>query len=187
MATSTNSGVNWKALAIGTGGVLATAGLIWVVVSGVETGRGERPDAPAGVETFTAINAQHIDGAIDYGTTDPPPGGNHNTQWHACGFYGNEIRTENAVHSMEHGVVWITYRAGLSDDETSILESLGRRSETIVSLFPGQSAPVIATAWGNQLKLQSATDDRLDQFHGAFRDAPSAPEPLASCANGIVT
>ena len=91
------------------------------------------------------------------------------------------------MHATEHGGVWITYQAGLPDEEMSILESLGRKSETIVSLFPGQSAPVIATAWANQLKLDSATDERLDQFHSAFRDAPSAPEPLASCANGIAT
>ena len=187
MAASSNSGVNLKALAIGIGLVLGTAGLIWLVVSGVETGPRERPDPPAGVETFTGINARHIDGPIDYVTTDPPPGGNHNPQWHACGFYDTEIRTENAVHSTEHGVVWITYRTDLSDEEMSILEGFGRQSETIVSLFPNQSAPVIATAWANQLKLQSATDDRLEQFHDAFRDAPSAPEPLATCAGGIVT
>lgn len=165
----------------------ATVGLIALVVTGVETGSGERPDPPDGVETFSNVSREHITGPIDYGTTDPPPGGSHDPQWHACGFYDTPVRTENAVHSTEHGVVWITYQPGLSEDEIGILESFGRRSETIVSPFPGQSTPVIATAWGNQLKLQSATDDRLEQFHDAFRDGPDAPEPLATCAGGVVT
>lgn len=187
MATSSDSGFNFKALAIGIGGVAITVGLIALVLNGVESGREERPEPPSGVDTFSDVTAQHIDGNIDYGTVDPPAGGNHNPEWHACGFYDHEIRTENAVHATEHGVVWITYRAGLSDEEMSILESLGGRSETLVSLLVGQSAPVIATAWANQLKLDSATDDRLEQFHDAFRDAPSAPEPLASCNGGVVT
>ena len=165
----------------------ATVGLIALVLNGVESGRRERPEPPAGVETFGNPGNQHIDGAIDYGTTDPPAGGDHDPQWHACGFYDHQIRTENAVHAMEHGVVWITYRPGLSEDEMSILDRLGGRSETIVSEFPGQSSPVIATAWANQLRLETATDDRLEQFHDAFRDGPTAPEPGASCAGGIST
>ena len=187
MTTGSNSGFNFKALAIGIGGIAVTVGLVALVVTDVESGRSERPEPPAGVEIFPGVTNQHVDGNIAYGTLDPPPGGNHNVEWHACGFYDHEIRNENAVHAMEHGVVWITYQAGLSEDDMSILERLGGRSETIVSLLAGQSARVIATAWANQLKLESASDDRLEQFHDAFRDALSAPEPLATCNGGVVT
>ncbi len=40
----------------------------------------------------------------------PPVGGEHNPTWQTCGIYDQPINNENAVHSMEHGAVWITYR-----------------------------------------------------------------------------
>lgn len=46
---------------------------------------------------------------------------------------------------------------------------------------PGLDSPVVASAWGRQLRLDSADDDRLDQFISAFRDGQQSPEPHAAC------
>jgi len=45
---------------------------------------------------------------------NPPAGGAHNDVWLNCGVYGRPVRNENAVHALEHGAVWITYRGSLA-------------------------------------------------------------------------
>jgi hypothetical protein len=30
--------------------------------------------------------------------------------WQNCGFHSDPVRNETAVHSMEHGAVWVSYR-----------------------------------------------------------------------------
>ena len=37
------------------------------------------------------------------------------------------------------------------------------------------------TAWGVQLSLDSADDERIDQFLASFRQGPQTPEPGATC------
>ena len=45
-------------------------------------------------------------------TETPPAGGPHDPVWDDCGVYTQPLRNENAVHALEHGTVWITYRPG---------------------------------------------------------------------------
>jgi hypothetical protein len=56
-----------------------------------------------------------------------------------------------------------------------------------VSPYPGLPAPVVATAWGRQLRLPSANDPRLAEFLAAFRDGSQAPESGGFCEGGIGT
>ena len=87
---------------------------------------------------------------------------------------------------MRDGVVWVTYEPGVSDEDLGILRGLGGRSEIIVSLLADQDSAIIGSAWGARIRLDSADDPRLEQFVDAFRNAPSAPEPFASCIGGLV-
>ena len=178
--TSKRNPPDWKQLGIWGGGLLVIAGLIAVVISGGSSSSTERPDPPAGTEVIPAGSAQHVTGGVDYPAV-PPAGGAHDPTPLACGFYDSEVPDENVVHSLEHGVVWVTYRPDISDAELDTLRGIGRQRETIVSPLPEQSSPVIATAWERQIQLSGANDPRLDQFIRAFRDAPSSPEPGASC------
>lgn len=56
----------------------------------------------------------------------------------------------------------------------------------MLSPHPGQQAPVMATAWGRQLKLQAAGDDRLQAFLDTYTQGPQTPERGATCAGGGV-
>ncbi|HZW41021.1 MAG TPA: DUF3105 domain-containing protein, partial [Agromyces sp.] len=58
-----------------------------------------------GVETFDNASA-HVEGTVDYPQT-PPTGGEHNQVWLNCGVYEQPVPNENAVHSMEHGALWV--------------------------------------------------------------------------------
>ncbi|MFH5231571.1 DUF3105 domain-containing protein [Antrihabitans spumae] len=117
----------------------------------------------------------------------PPFGGPHDNAWATCTgvVYPTAIRTENAVHSLEHGTVWITY----NPDEVSgdALDELASRVDNkpymMMSPYPGQDSPISLQAWGHQLKLDNADDRRIPQFIAALRaNSYNAPEPNGSCA-----
>ena len=108
----------------------------------------------------------------------------HDPVWLDCGAYDAPVRDENAVHDLEHGSVWITYRPGLDaaavDTLTQALPQNG-----ILSPYDGLPAPVVVTVWGRQLRLTGADDPRLPLFIARYGDGHSAPEPFASCAGGV--
>ncbi|WP_149361981.1 DUF3105 domain-containing protein [Lolliginicoccus suaedae] len=118
----------------------------------------------------------------------PPFGGPHDEAWATCTgiVYDEPIRTENAVHSLEHGAVWITYSPdNASAADIAALESrVDGQAYMFMSPFPGQESPISLQAWGHQLKLDSAEDERINQFIGALRlNQFNSPEPGASCSN----
>jgi hypothetical protein len=112
----------------------------------------------------------------------PPTSGRHAPVWQHCGFYDAPVPVERAVHSLEHGVVWITYRPDLAAEHIEILRGLtGDDEYVIVSPYPAQSSPVVATAWGHQTRFEHAEQAALQQFIQRFRNGPDAPEPGAGC------
>lgn len=176
--------------------VVAVTVLIMVVVLGFlapsRSGAGSvaqgtpQAEAPAadieGLETFTVASNDHAEGTVDY-DQDPPAGGPHNPVWQDCGFYEEPVRNEHAVHSQEHGAVWITYRPDLSEDDLEPLRRLAARNDyLLVSPYPDLPAPVVASAWGARIELDGADDPRLRRFVRQF--AGQGPEPGAPCAGG---
>jgi hypothetical protein len=119
----------------------------------------------------------------------PPTGGPHRPPgaWQNCGFYSEYIENERGVHSLEHGSVWITYDPDLPQDQIDILrEKAESSSKVLVSPYPGMDAPVIASVWGKQIKLDGADDDRLDPFISHYVNNPgNTPEIGGICWSGI--
>ena len=117
----------------------------------------------------------------------PPVGGPHSPIPADCTgtVYANPIASENAVHSLEHGAVWITYRPGLADAELAALGQLVQgQSHLLVSPYPGQASAISAQSWGYQLFVDSTSDPRIAQFIDALRFNPkTTPEPSATCSN----
>ena len=141
--------------------------------------------ALAGVESFEALERDHVEEPVTYAQV-PPVGGNHAPIWQNCGFYDTSIADENGVHSMEHGAVWITYQPDLPSDAVGTLRGTTvNQTHVLVSPYPDLPAPVVASAWGRQLQLDSADDPRLDQFIRAFQGGPQAPEQGEPCTGGI--
>ena len=95
--------------------------------------------------------------------------------------YDKPIRSENAVHSMEHGAAWITYDPALGEDDVALLEEGTPSTYAILSPFEGLPSPVVVSAWGRQLVLDSPDDPRLQTFLEEFRMGGVAPEIGAPC------
>jgi hypothetical protein len=116
----------------------------------------------------------------------PPPGGVHWDTWQNCGVYEEPIETGHALHSLEHGAVWITYSPELSEGAiASLQERVDDQGYLLLSPYPGQPSPVVLTAWGVQLQLDDANDGRIDQFIDRYRQGPYTPEPGAACDRGV--
>jgi hypothetical protein len=141
---------------------------------------------PGAVETYdVGPPGAHTEGSVEYAQS-PPAGGGHNPAWQNCGFYEEPVRNEMAVHSLEHGAVWITYLPDLPQDEIERLRDLAEsNSYVLASPYPNQDSPVVATAWGKQLILESAEDSNLERFINAYSQGPQTPEPGAACTGGV--
>ena len=161
-------------------------------ISNMMPAGGEKPDAaqplpenpPNGIEVYPATTNHTVEGPIDY-ERHPPTNGDHDPLWQNCGFYEEPIEDRHAVHSLDHGVVWITYRPDLPEWQIKSLRPYSKENYVIVSPYPGQDAPVIATSWRVQLELNGADDPRLRRFVNQFRISELAPLSGNRCTLGV--
>ena len=139
-----------------------------------------------GVVQFPRPARGHDDSIVFDDSAAPPAGGEHYNVWQNCGIYTDPVQTGNAIHSMEHGAVWISYRPDLAADEVAELQQLVR-GETFLLLSPyeGQESPIVVTAWGLQLKVDSASDGRIQDFIDRYRLGPTTPELGGACTQGV--
>jgi Protein of unknown function (DUF3105) len=143
--------------------------------------------ALTGLTTYSNLSRNHVQTTVNYPQT-PPVGGDHSPVWQNCGVYPAPVANEHAVHSLEHGAIWITYRPDLAADQVAALrDDVKGQPYGLLSPYPGLPSPVVATVWGVQLKLQSATDPRLKVFIAKYADGTRAPEPQGECTGGIGT
>jgi Protein of unknown function (DUF3105) len=141
----------------------------------------------SGVQSFSGLTRNHVTGTVNYPQT-PPVGGDHDPTWLNCGTYTAPVRNENAVHDLEHGAVWITYQPDLDQADVSKLTKLATGQTYLdLSPYPGLPAPVVASAWGKQLKLTGASDPRLAAFVKKYKQGAQTPEPGAPCTGGTGT
>ena len=154
--------------------------------------------ASSGAPDAGSLPHTHLPGPIVYSVT-PPAGGDHNPVWMNCGVYPSPVPPERAVHNLEHGAIWITYRPDLPAADVSALRSLvAAQKDVVITIqgqsidtkqryidltpFPGLPAPIVLSAWAHQLSVQTTTDGRLQRFIDAFRVNPKyTPEYGASC------
>jgi hypothetical protein len=139
---------------------------------------------PEGIEVYPATTNKTLKEPIEY-DREPPTNGNHDPLWQNCGFYERPVRDRHAVHSMDHGVVWITYRPDLPAEQIQELRSYGDERYVLISPYPDQDAPVIATSWRVQLELRGTGDPRLRQFVDQFRISEIAPLSGNRCIAGV--
>jgi Protein of unknown function (DUF3105) len=182
----TQSGPSLALLAGGVVILVLMVGAIFVFIfppgptsSGGSTGS----NIGAGVVAYPNLPRTHQDGTISY-VQNPPVGGNHNAQWQNCGVYDKPIRNENGVHTLEHGAVWITYQPNLPADEVNTLRGITQQSGyRLLSPYPGLPSPIVASAWGYQLKLDTPDYTRLMNFIQKYEQ--KGPEPGAACTGGV--
>ncbi|RXZ86985.1 DUF3105 domain-containing protein [Agromyces atrinae] len=136
-----------------------------------------------GVELFDN-GSNHVTTPVTYPQT-PPAGGEHNPTWLNCGVYTEPVPNENAVHSLEHGALWVTYDPSISDDELAIIKEKLPSTYVILSPFEGLPSPIVISGWNSQLQLESASDERFEQFFEEYWKSDKVPEPGALCSGAL--
>lgn len=138
-----------------------------------------------GVEYLVITSREHTEEDLEYPTV-PPAGGDHLGIWHNCGKYIVELLDEAAVHSLEHGAVWITYLPELPLSEIQKLDNILEGNQRfLMSPYSNQPAPIVLTSWGRRLEIEEADDPRIPAFIEAFTDSSSSPEPGVTCSGGL--
>ncbi|MFD5424597.1 DUF3105 domain-containing protein [Streptomyces sp. NPDC127084] len=179
-----------RLITIGVSG-LVVAGLVGfgVYVLNEEARENERAKAPVrGEKIWDAkkLGQKHTEEPQKY-SMKPPVGGNHSEVWMNCDrdVYAEEIPESNAVHSLEHGAVWVTYNdKAAAEDVKKLKDKVGKTSYSLMSPVKGQSGAIMLSAWGKQLTVDGADDPRVDEFFTKYVQGPQTPEPGASCMGG---
>lgn len=180
-------------------GVLAVGIVGYGAYAVYKGGRGweDRANDISGLVNFRETNKAAVDpmpgkeshawGPLEYTVVKPPVGSTHNFNWQNCmgDVYDAPIASEHAVHSLEHGAVWVTYRPDLPAEQVGKLAEKVRGNEfTMMSPYEGLDKPISLQAWGYQLKVDNADDGRIDEFISALRQNATI-EPGAVCSGGI--
>jgi hypothetical protein len=141
-----------------------------------------------GVVEFGPQDRGHEDDIVIETSSLPPVGGVHSPTWQTCDIYDQPVDPKYAIHSMEHGAVWITYSPDLPEEEVAALRDIaGEQSYILMSPYPGLASDVVLTAWGLQLQVDSVSDERIEAFIDRYRAGPQTPEPGTSCDGGVDT
>ncbi|MFF4268379.1 DUF3105 domain-containing protein [Streptomyces sp. NPDC001536] len=141
-----------------------------------------------GVKTWSSkLSQTHVTKTVKYPMT-PPAGGDHDARWMNCNgdVYTKELNNMNAVHSLEHGSVWVTYTSKAKKADVEALAAKVKKTPyTLMSPYEGQAAPIMLTAWGHQRTVTSASDPNVDKFFETYVQGEQTPEKGATCQGGL--
>lgn len=144
-----------------------------------------------------ALPHNHVPGPVTYSVI-PPVGGDHNGVWMNAGVYTQPVPSERAVHDLEHGAVWITYRPNLSAADIAALQqfvgkqtmiSEGENENRYIVMSPWATndlpAPIVISSWGFQLYVNAPIDPRLQQFVDTFRHSQTYSPEFGAAVDGV--
>ncbi|HEX9595204.1 MAG TPA: DUF3105 domain-containing protein [Candidatus Saccharimonadales bacterium] len=132
---------------------------------------------------------EHLDPGetIEYGGPEPPASGRHNQQPLPWGVFDQEVPDETAIHNLEHGGVYISYRPDLPREQIDRLESLFREpyaredfapTKAVVAPRAANGSLIILTSWIRNLKLEKYDEEAIVEYY--LQNLGKSPEPLAS-------
>lgn len=134
----------------------------------------DRPGQAADIQDSTHIPANAPTPAY---STNPPSSGPHSAPVKG-GFYAAGVKDINAVHNLEHGFIWITYK----NVDAEIVRNLKKMSQrysgsVVVSLRAANDSPLVLTSWGRSMKMDAYDENVVIDF--IQQNKNKSPERLA--------
>jgi hypothetical protein len=131
-------------------------------------------------EAVTMGQATHVATAAELQIPEgvPPAGGPHFINPLPGGVYNEAIEDGRAIHSLEHGLVWITYKPdAVSESQLKALKDLAddRSRDVMLSPRPQNKDAVVVTSWGRRQILKAGDTDAIKDFIST--NLNRSPEP----------
>ena len=178
---------NWKPYTIL---VIVISGLFTGIYFYVKSGEPKGPDHSVAYEV--SGNGNHIaEGSPrpNYNSNPPTSGPHYDKPAHE-GFYSESIIDEHIVHNLEHGDIWVSYRA--STTPASVIEQLKSLSDPKLIITPRATNPndICQSSWGHLdccnldgLPAQAGKPldtERINDFSKRYRyKGPEQVDPVA--------
>ncbi|WP_447037029.1 DUF3105 domain-containing protein [Streptomyces sp. DSM 118878] len=140
-----------------------------------------------GEKVWGKLGRTHVPEKVDY-PMSPPVGGDHSQVWMNCNgdVYDHELPEVNAVHSLEHGAVWVTYNDKAAPADLKKLKAKVKATPySLMSPVEDQKDPIMLTAWAHQRTVTGADDPKVAKFFSTYVQGKQTPEPGAACTNGL--
>lgn len=110
--------------------------------------------------------------------SNPPTSGWHWAQPANWGVYDKPLVDEQAVHNLEHGGIWISYK-DIDSETQANLEKIARANSGSVILSPRETneSKIVLASWTRMEKLDTYDQAKILEF--IKRNKNNSPEPLA--------
>lgn len=130
-------------------------------------------------ESVTFAESVHVNpGTLGPNPPLTPAGGPHYPTPLRQGIYEAPVADGNAIHSLEHGMVWISYLPDeLSAEELDTLTDIASDFDRDVLMSPRleNSSPVIVVSWGQRVVMDEVNEQAIRDFITTNRNR--SPEP----------
>ncbi len=132
------------------------------------------------VQEFPIEGRNHVPlrTAVTY-NTNPPTSGDHLAEAESWGVYDKGIEDKAAVHGLEHGGIWISYK-DIDEESINILEQIGRENPGSVIVSPrlANEAKISVVSWGRMMKLEVVDKVLIQKYIDTYKN--QGPEKLAN-------
>ena len=139
-----------------------------------------QPEKPRPGQAFENQGQTHIQPGDSHSAynSNPPTSGWHWAQPANWGVYDKPLVDEQAVHNLEHGGIWISYK-DIDEETKTNLESIAKANSGSVIMSPrdANDAKIILASWTRLEKLDSYDEAKIREFIRSNKN--KSPEPLA--------
>ncbi len=107
-----------------------------------------------------------------YNSNPPTSGWHTGDQVLPWGTRRTEVPDEVAVHNLEHGGIWISYKDPSDTALAGKLEAIASRyrSKVLVTPRPKNDSPIAVAAWDRLLKLNAYDEKRIVEFIDTYKN-----------------
>lgn len=131
------------------------------------------------------MGRQHVQ-THKYGGDEPPTSGPHAEAlaWKA---YDQEVPDVNAIHNLEHGGIYISYRPDLAKDQVDKIRALFtapfsdpdfKPTKVIIAPRADNKSPIVMSSWLRSEKFTAYDQQPMINYY--LKNFGKSPEPLAS-------
>lgn len=153
--------------------LVVIGGVYWASIASEKT-TASRPGEEIPILSREHINVGDLHEPYN---SNPPTSGPHAgpASW---GFSEQELADENAIHNLEHGGIWISYK-NLDDDSIATLREIAQQNSLSVVVSPREAndTNIAVASWGRLLKLDVVDEPLITEFIRLNKN--KSPEPLA--------